>query len=119
MAHAASGGHVSPDLWKAAAGIVEEWLRAHPEAGPEAVVDLARRTIWALALPARPSALAGRNLADLEREAILGTLAVTDGDRRAASTMLGIGERTIYRKLAEYGITDGTPYSGSDIREAS
>jgi DNA-binding NtrC family response regulator len=110
---------MSPDLWKAAASIVEEWVRSHPEAGPDDVVRLARQTMWALALPAQPSGLAGRNLAELEREAILGTLAMTDGDRRAASTLLGIGERTVYRKLAEYGITDGTPWNGSDIQDTN
>jgi two-component system, NtrC family, response regulator AtoC len=43
-----------------------------------------------------------RPLAELEREAIEHALAVTDGNRRKAAELLGIGERTLYDKLKKY-----------------
>jgi two-component system response regulator AtoC len=46
----------------------------------------------------------GKKLADLEREAILATLASVDGNRRKAAEILGIGERTLYDKLKKYGM---------------
>jgi DNA-binding NtrC family response regulator len=49
-------------------------------------------------------ALAGVGLDKLEKEAIRQTLAMTSGNREQAATMLGIGERTLYRKLKEYGL---------------
>ncbi len=48
--------------------------------------------------------LAGVGLDKLEKEAIRQTLAMTGGNREQASKMLGIGERTLYRKLKEYGL---------------
>ena len=40
----------------------------------------------------------------LEKEAIRQTLAMTQGNRELTAQMLGIGERTLYRKLKEYGL---------------
>jgi len=40
----------------------------------------------------------------LEKEAIRQTLAMTSGNRELTAQMLGIGERTLYRKLKEYGL---------------
>jgi DNA-binding NtrC family response regulator len=48
--------------------------------------------------------LAGVGLDKLEKEAIRQTLAMTHGNREQAANMLGIGERTLYRKLKEYGL---------------
>ncbi len=48
--------------------------------------------------------LAGCGLGRLEKEAIRQTLAMTEGNRERAAQMLGIGERTLYRKLKEYGL---------------
>ena len=48
--------------------------------------------------------LAGVGLDKLEKEAIRQTLAMTAGNREQAAQMLGIGERTLYRKLKEYGL---------------
>ena len=45
-------------------------------------------------------------MSDLEREAIRLTLAAVGGNRRKAAERLQIGERTLYRKLREYGIED-------------
>ncbi len=46
----------------------------------------------------------GMTMAELEREAIIATLKSVGGNRRRASEKLGIGERTLYRKLKEYDI---------------
>ncbi|HRP62080.1 MAG TPA: sigma-54 dependent transcriptional regulator [Phycisphaerales bacterium] len=48
--------------------------------------------------------LAGIGLDRLEKEAIRQTLAMTAGNREQAAQLLGIGERTLYRKLKEYGL---------------
>jgi DNA-binding NtrC family response regulator len=45
---------------------------------------------------------AGMTMADVERAAIEATLRETRGNRRKAAEVLGIGERTLYRKLKEY-----------------
>lgn len=44
----------------------------------------------------------GMTMADIERVAIQGALRDTAGNRRKAADLLGIGERTLYRKLREY-----------------
>ncbi len=44
----------------------------------------------------------GMKLDDLEREAIAAALNEVDGNRREAAELLGIGERTLYRKLKLY-----------------
>jgi DNA-binding NtrC family response regulator len=41
-------------------------------------------------------------MADIERSAIEAALKETRGNRRRAADMLGIGERTLYRKIKEY-----------------
>jgi two-component system response regulator HydG len=48
--------------------------------------------------------LAGVGLDRLEKEAIRQTLAMTNGNREQTAKLLGIGERTLYRKLKEYGL---------------
>ena len=42
-------------------------------------------------------------LFDLEKQAILGTIAQLQGDKLRAAKLLGIGKTTLYRKLKEYG----------------
>jgi len=42
----------------------------------------------------------------LEREAIVATLAATNGNKRAAAASLGVSRSTLYRKLAALGIAD-------------
>jgi DNA-binding NtrC family response regulator len=44
----------------------------------------------------------GMTMAEIERVAIQTALRDTGGNRRKAAEMLGIGERTLYRKLREY-----------------
>jgi two-component system response regulator HydG len=46
--------------------------------------------------------LAGKTMAEIERLAIMQTLEIVDGNRELAAGMLGIGERTLYRKIKEY-----------------
>jgi DNA-binding NtrC family response regulator len=48
----------------------------------------------------------GMSMADIERGAIEGALRETRGNRRKAAELLGIGERTLYRKLREYQIPE-------------
>jgi two-component system response regulator HydG len=48
--------------------------------------------------------LAGTSLEQLEKRAIRETLRLTGGNREQAAQLLGIGERTLYRKLKEYGL---------------
>ena len=48
--------------------------------------------------------LAGTSLEQLEKRAIRETLKLTGGNREHAARLLGIGERTLYRKLKEYGL---------------
>ena len=47
---------------------------------------------------------AGLTLEQLEKGAIRSALRATSGNREHAARMLGIGERTLYRKLKEYGL---------------
>jgi DNA-binding NtrC family response regulator len=46
----------------------------------------------------------GMTMRDLEREAIIAALKEVAGNRREAADLLGIGERTLYRKIKEYDI---------------
>lgn len=50
----------------------------------------------------------GMTMAQIERAAIEAALRETRGNRRRAAEMLGIGERTLYRKLREYEIPEGS-----------
>jgi len=44
----------------------------------------------------------GMTMADVEREAIKAALTQHRGNRRKAAETLGIGERTLYRKIKAY-----------------
>ncbi len=101
----------------------ELYKRRHPEltaAREAAVVDLVAPTPGQLpeesemeraaaeqAVPEERQAIGfdvGMTMEELERAAIIATLKSVGGNRRRASDMLGIGERTLYRKLKEYEI---------------
>ena len=56
-------------------------------------------------VPLGAPSLAGLSMADVERLHILSTLKLTGGNRERAAHVLKIGERTLYRKLKDYGIT--------------
>ncbi len=49
--------------------------------------------------------LVGKPISQIEAMFIAETLKVTGGNREEAAGMLGIGERTLYRKIKEYGLT--------------
>ncbi len=51
-----------------------------------------------------PGRLAGQSLEKIEREHIAQTLDLVDGNREKAAELLGIGERTLYRKIEKYGL---------------
>jgi DNA-binding NtrC family response regulator len=46
----------------------------------------------------------GATLEDMEREMIRATLTQTGGNRAATARLLGVGRKTLYRKLEEYGL---------------
>ncbi len=50
-------------------------------------------------------------MAEIERQAIEAALRDTGGNRRKAAELLGIGERTLYRKIRGYeGGADGSSH---------
>ncbi|MBN1422641.1 MAG: sigma-54-dependent Fis family transcriptional regulator [Planctomycetes bacterium] len=50
------------------------------------------------------SGVVGVSIRDMERELIQSALAYVKGNRQEAAKLLGIGERTLYRKLRRYGL---------------
>jgi len=56
------------------------------------------------ARPVALPAITGTTLRDVERELIRSTLDKTGGNRDQAAKILGIGERTLYRKIKEYDL---------------
>jgi two-component system response regulator HydG len=64
--------------------------------GPPAATASAEQSPGSLA------SLVGKPLVDLERLFIAETLRFTGGNREHAAQLLGIGERTLYRKIKEY-----------------
>jgi len=54
--------------------------------------------------PGRVVYESGMSMVDVERAAIEAVLEETGGNRRRAAEKLGIGERTLYRKIKEFGL---------------
>ena len=54
----------------------------------------------------QPWELIGKSLADIERWAIRETLRLTNGNREETAHTLGIGARTLYRKIKEYDLQE-------------
>lgn len=54
----------------------------------------------------------GTSMAEIERLAIESTLRETGGNRRKTADMLGIGERTLYRKLRDYNLESDAALDG-------
>ena len=52
------------------------------------------------------------SIADMEKQAILGTIRQLNGDKLMAARLLGIGKTTLYRKLKEYGLTEAGESTG-------
>jgi len=55
-------------------------------------------------VPASTAGMVGLTMAQVERIMIERTLQATAGNREQAAKILGIGTRTLYRKLKEYGL---------------
>jgi two-component system response regulator HydG len=49
-------------------------------------------------------AMAGQPLEEIEKQHIDRTLKLVDGNREKAAELLGIGERTLYRKIGKYNL---------------
>ncbi|MEM9186645.1 MAG: helix-turn-helix domain-containing protein, partial [Planctomycetota bacterium] len=71
-----------------------EQFSATPEGGDAAAVGAG----------AALADLVGKTMSELEGMFLAETLKVTGGNREEAAGMLGIGERTLYRKIKEYGL---------------
>jgi two-component system response regulator HydG len=71
------------------------------ELAPDAVATVAAP----VDSPAGISALVGRPLEEIEKVFIAETLKLTGGNREQAADLLGIGERTLYRKIKEYQLS--------------
>ena len=70
-----------------------------------AIRDVATNVaVLTLPTPGAAGSLAGTSLEQIEKRAIRETLRLTAGNREQAAKLLGIGERTLYRKLKEYGL---------------
>jgi DNA-binding NtrC family response regulator len=52
------------------------------------------------------------SIADMEKQAILGTIRQLKGDKLMAARLLGIGKTTLYRKLKEYGLSEAVDSMG-------
>ncbi len=55
--------------------------------------------------PVSRQLLSGMSLEEVEKELIKNTLIETGGNREEAASRLGIGERTLYRKIKAYGLS--------------
>ena len=66
--------------------------------------DLLPSEIRPTAARATVSSLAGLTQEAVEREHIKQTLTMTGGNRENAAKLLGMGERTLYRKIKDYGL---------------
>ena len=64
--------------------------------------DSLRSTLSSDNHSAGPSGLVGRPLNEVERFYIEQTLGLTGGNREEAARLLGIGERTLYRKIKKW-----------------
>ena len=73
---------------------------------PDEIAVLARRDGEQTGITASPGSdsLIGRTLIDVEKYYIQRALDLTEGKREEAAQLLGIGERTLYRKIKEYGL---------------
>ena len=73
---------------------------------PPELADAAE-IVTPVAIGGGPMELIGRPMDDIERWAIEETLKLTSGNREEAAKILGIGARTLYRKLEKYQTGQG------------
>jgi two-component system, NtrC family, response regulator HydG len=69
---------------------------------PPELADVAEPARGLVTASGGPIDLIGRTMDDIERWAIEETLKLTSGNREEAAKILGIGARTLYRKLEKY-----------------
>ena len=105
-AHRALAGHDWPGNVRQLRNVVENMVVLAAE-GKLSVADLPPE----LRGPAGEAeghmpALAGLSLEEAEKELIRNTLKMVDGNRQQAAKILGIGERTLYRKIKEYDLKE-------------
>jgi DNA-binding NtrC family response regulator len=74
------------------------------QTAPEVVIDDDRGDIGTGADPKSTDTDAAATLAELEKRAILEALRRNDNNRSKAAAELGISRRTLYNRLAEYGL---------------
>jgi two-component system response regulator HydG len=65
-----------------------------------------------------PTNLIGRPLTDVEQFYIEQALQLADGNREEAAKMLGIGERTLYRKIKKWGLHKKDEAGGDEADDA-
>ena len=75
------------------------------ELEPAATVPVAGGAAAPIEMQAGLAALVGRPLEEVERIFIGETLKLTGGNREQAAELLGIGERTLYRKIKEFQLS--------------
>nr|MCU0224766.1 sigma-54 dependent transcriptional regulator [Acidobacteriota bacterium] len=102
--------------------LMESIVILHPgeEVGPGQLPEELRRAAVSAApaasgadAPGSAAAMVGRRMEEIEREVILRTLDLTGGNRTQAAEMLGIGLRTLQRKIKQYRV-EGFPVAGND-----
>ena len=91
MASVPRGSHGCVSFWISAFSSQTSTSRHVPVAG----FDLSRQTF---------TVQAGTPLVEVERNVILHTLHLVNGNKRKAAELLGIGVATLYRKMEEYGL---------------
>ena len=71
---------------------------------PVTAIDVSEPGIPMVGEPEAVVYQTGMTMADVEQAAIEGALRDHRGNRRKAADALGIGERTLYRKIKEFGL---------------
>jgi len=89
--HRAPGRLGVGEVWEVTPGTAAPWVAEETGEGEE---EVPRAVVYE----------SGMTMADVERAAIEAALEETGGNRRRAAEKLGIGERTLYRKIREYGL---------------
>ncbi len=98
--HAGMEAGSSPDNRRVIAGNGREPDPVSESPIPASAIEAPEKKSSASVITIAP----GVTMAEIERAAIQAALAVTMGNRRKAAEMLDIGERTMYRKLRDYGM---------------
>ncbi|MGH7139162.1 MAG: sigma-54 interaction domain-containing protein, partial [Pirellulales bacterium] len=73
---------------------------------PAELADQAATNGAAPLVAAGPDQLVGKPLSEIEQHYLVETLKLTGGNREEAAALLGIGARTLYRKIKEYQVDD-------------